>query len=197
MLIGSKCGDCVPRPLLDLGLEGQMIWGGIGATIVSLYEIGPESIRIPTMILFAAALAMAWIAIAALLKIRLGVNEIISTLLMNYVALNFLLHLLYGPWRDPHDGFPTPEAFEPFEQLGQIGWGLSAALPLALVVALLVWWLLGFTRFGFYLRFVQANDRVAHAVGVPAVAVTLGAVLLSGALAGIEALSLSRARRDG
>ena len=185
MLIGLSAAIAFRARFWNLGLEGQMIWGGIGATIVSLYAIGPEAIRIPTMVLFAATLAMAWIAIAAFLKIRLGVNEIISTLLMNYVALNFLLHLLYGPWRDPHDGFPHSEAFAPFEQLGQIGWGLSAALPLALVVALLVWWLVGFTRFGFYLRFVQANDRVAHAVGVPAVAVTLGAVLISGALAGI------------
>ncbi|ARQ03259.1 ABC transporter permease [Pseudorhodoplanes sinuspersici] len=185
MLIGLSAAIAFRARFWNLGLEGQMIWGGIGATIVSLYGIGPESIRIPIMILFASALAMAWIAIAALLKIRLGVNEIISTLLMNYVALNFLLHLVYGPWRDPHDGFPHSKAFEPFERLGEIGWGLSAALPLALTIAILVWWLVGFTRFGFYLRFVQANDRVAHAVGIPAITVTLGAVLISGALAGI------------
>jgi ABC-type uncharacterized transport system permease subunit len=185
MLIGLSAAVAFRARFWNLGLEGQMIWGGIGATIVSLHEIGPEATRIPMMILFAATLAMGWIAIAAFLKIRLGVNEIISTLLMNYVAINFLLHLVYGPWRDPTDGFPHSKAFAPFEQLGLIGWGLSAALPLALALAFLVWWLVRFTRFGFYLRFVQANDRVAHAVGVPTTAVTLGAVLISGALAGI------------
>lgn len=185
ILIGLSASIAFRARFWNLGLEGQMIWGGIGATFVSLHHIGPEFLRLPMMFLFAGGAAAVWVFIAAHLKIRLGVNEIISTLLMNYIALNFLYHLLYGPWRDPIDGFPHSANYADFEKLPDIGWGLSGALPFALLTALAVWWLVSVTRFGFYMKFAQASDRVAHAVGVPVIRVTLLSVLMSGALAGI------------
>src|SRR4029077_14104186 len=139
----------------NLGIEGQMIFGGIAATAVSFYDIGPPTLRLPLMMLFAALAGMAWILVPIWLRMRWRVNEIIVTLLLNYVALNFLLHLLYGPWLDPQDAFPHSPQFHSYGRLPEIGWGLSSALVMALVFTALAAWLVQSTRFGFYTRFVQ------------------------------------------
>ena len=90
----------------NLGLEGQMIWGGIAATAISLFEIGPQATRLPLMMIAAALGGLAWALAPVLLKLKLKLNEIISTLMLNYIAANFLLHLVYGSWKDPRDAFP-------------------------------------------------------------------------------------------
>lgn len=178
----------------NLGIEGQMIWGGIAATVVSLYEIGPPLLRLPLMMVFAAIAGMGWIMIPIYLRMRLRVNEIIVTLLLNYVALNFLLHLVYGPWLDPKDNFPHSPQFRAFERLPELGWGISSALLLALAFAALTAWLVLFTRFGFYTKFVHDNDRMALSVGVPIKTVILVSVLLSGALSALAGFVITSAQ---
>lgn len=178
----------------NLGIEGQMIWGGIAATVVSFYQIGPPVLRLPLMMAFAAIAGMGWILIPAWLRLRLRVNEIIVTLLLNYVALNFLLHLVYGPWLDPKDNFPHSPQFRVFERLPELDWGISSALLLALVFAALTAWLVLFTRFGFYTKFVYDSDRVALSVGVPVRMVILIAVLLSGTLSALAGLVITSAQ---
>jgi ABC-type uncharacterized transport system permease subunit len=176
----------------NIGIEGQMIFGSIFATFVAINDIGPESLRLPLMLVAAALGGMVWILVPALLKLRLGINEIISTLLLNYVAFNYLLYLLYGAWKDPRSSFPNSEQYEPFERLPMIGWeNVSWALPLALILAVVIWWLLNVSRFGFYARFVDANPKMAAAVGVPIAFVTLGAALMSGAISGIGGFVVS------
>ena len=169
----------------NLGLEGQMIWGGIGATAISLFDIGPDSLRLPLMLGVAMLCGMLWTLAPVLLKLRLKVNEIISTLMLNYIAANFLLHLLYGHWKDPRDHFPYSPAYRPFERLPDLFDGFNAAIVLALLVTVLALWFIGISRAGLYLRFVDANPRVANAVGVPVRKMIIGTVLVSGALAGI------------
>jgi len=169
----------------NLGLEGQMIWGGIGATAVSLFEVGPPAIRLPLMLAAAMICGVLWTLAPVLLKLRLKVNEIISTLMLNYIAANFLLHLLYGSWKDPRDNFPYSPAFRSFERLPDLFDGYNAAILLAGLVTLFTLWFIGISRAGLYLRFVDANPRVASAVGVPVRKMIIGTVLLSGALAGI------------
>ena len=176
----------------NIGIEGQMIFGSIFATFVAIHDLGPESLRLGLMLLAAALGGMIWILVPALLKLRLGVNEIISTLLLNYVALDFLLHLLYGAWKDPKSSFPNSEQYDLFERLPPIGWeSVTYALPIAIVLAILCWWLLNLSRFGFYTRFVDANPRMARAIGIPVAAVTLGSALLSGAISGIGGFVVS------
>jgi ABC-type uncharacterized transport system permease subunit len=176
----------------NIGIEGQMIFGAIFATFIAINNIGPDSLRLPLM-LFAAALGgMLWILVPALLKLRLGINEIISTLLLNYVAFNFLLYLLYGAWKDPRSAFPSSEVYDAAERLPLIGWqNVTLALPVALVLAVLIWWLLNVSRFGFYARFVDANPKMATAVGIPIGMVTLVSALLSGAISGVGGFVVS------
>ncbi|HEX8542843.1 MAG TPA: ABC transporter permease [Pseudomonas sp.] len=169
----------------NLGLEGQMIWGGIGATAISLFEVGPPAIRLPLMLAAAMICGVLWTLAPVLLKLRLKVNEIISTLMLNYIAANFLLHLLYGSWKDPRDNFPYSPAFRSFERLPDLFDGYNAAILLAGLVTLFALWFISISRAGLYLRFVDANPRVASAVGVPVRKMIIGTVLLSGALAGI------------
>ncbi len=178
----------------NLGIEGQMIWGGIAATFVAMHEIGPPIMRLPLMAVFAMLAGMAWIMIPTWLKLRLRVNEIITTLLLNYVAFNFLLHLLYGSWIDPKDSFPHSPAFRSFERLPELGWGISSALVMALVCTALTAWLVLVTRFGFYTKFVHDNPKMALAVGVPIRAVTLISVLLSGALSALAGFAIATAQ---
>lgn len=178
----------------NLGIEGQMIWGGIGATLVAIYGIGPPATRLALMMIFAMIGGMAWVAIPAWLRMRFRVNEIITSLLLNYVALNFLLHLLYGAWKDPKDAFPHSVQFTAFERLPELRWGISSALLIALVFTILAGWLLSFTRFGFYVRFVYDNERMAIAAGVPVKAIIWISVLLSGALSALGGFVIATAQ---
>ena len=168
----------------NLGLEGQMIWGGIAGTFVSLYHVGPESMRLFVMLAAAAMAGSLWVAIPLFLKIRFSVNEIISTLLLNYVASYFLTYLLYGPWLDPRDGFPHSPSYATFERLPNLPGGFNSVVPLAIAAAVLIAWLVHVSRVGIYIRFISDNPLAALVVGVPIAAVTLTAIMLSGALAG-------------
>ena len=170
----------------NLGLEGQMIMGAICATAVSILNVGPPSIRLVLMALAALAGGLVWVVAPLALRLRLGINEMISTLMLNYVAGNFLLFLLYGAWKDPKDAFPHSQQYASFERLPTLAGGFSSALLVALVVVLAAWWLLERSRASLYLRFVHANDSVAHAVGVPVRRLLIGAVLVSGALSGLS-----------
>jgi ABC-type uncharacterized transport system permease subunit len=192
LIVGLSAAVAFRVRFWNIGIEGQMIFGSIAATAVAIGDVGPAPIRIVLMMLAAAAGGMAWILVPALLRIKLGINEIISTLLLNYVAFNFLLHLLYGSWRDPKSSFPNSAQYDAAERLSSIGWeNLTFALPLALALALVCWWLLNISRFGFFTRFAQANPRMAGAVGLPVVAVVLGSALISGALSGIAGFAIS------
>ncbi len=192
LIVGLAAAIAFRVRFWNIGLEGQMIFGSIFCTYVAITDVGPEPFRLVLMFLAAAAGGMVWIAIPAFLRIRLNLNEIISTLLLNYVALNFLLHLLYGSWKDPKNSFPNSAQYDAFERLPLLGWeNLTLALPMALAIALLLWWLMERSRFGFFSRFAQANPRMALAVGVPLVPVTLVAVLASGALAGVAGFAIS------
>ncbi|WP_238313917.1 ABC transporter permease [Methylobacterium organophilum] len=175
----------------NIGIEGQMISGAIAATAVALADLGPAPLRLGLMGLAAALGGALWMLGPTLLRLRLGLNEIISTLLLNYVALNGLLHLLYGPWRDPESNFPNSALFGPAERLADLGWqNLTAALPLALVLLLAGWWLIDVSRFGFLMRVAEANPRLGQAQGLPMTRVLLAATLLSGALAGVAGFAI-------
>ncbi len=185
VMVGLAAAMAFRARFWNLGLEGQMISGAIGATAISMHEIGPPGLRLWFMAAAALLCGLAWVVVPMTLKMRLGINEIISSLMLNYVAANFLLHLLYGAWKDPKDAFPYSPKFQAFERLPDLPGGYSSAIVLAALVALAAWWFVERSRAGLYLRFVHASRRVADAVGVPVRRLVLGAVLLSGALAGL------------
>jgi len=172
----------------NLGLEGQMIFGGMAATGVSIYAIGPEPMRIVIMGLAAAAGGLSWVLLAAWLKMRFRVNEIIATLLLNYVAMYFLFHMLYGAWQDAKTAFPQSTPLRSFERLPDVGYGINSGLVLAILVVGFAGWLVHLSRAGFYMRVISANLTMSKVVGAPIHVITVGVVAASGAAAGLAGL---------
>jgi simple sugar transport system permease protein len=185
ILVGLAASLAFRVGFWNLGLEGQMIFGGIAATGIATYAVGPESLRLVAMGIAAALGGLLWVLLAAWLKMRFRVNEIIATLLFNYVAIYFLFHLLYGAWQDQKTAFPQSAQFKPFERLPEIGFGASSALVIAVAAVLAAAWVVHLSRAGFHMRFISTNPGVAKVVGIPIRAVTLGIVAASGAVAGL------------
>lgn len=192
IVVGLSAAIAFKARFWNIGIEGQMIFGAIGATLIAINDVGPDSARLFLMGAAATVGGMLWMALPVLLKLRLRVNEIITTLLMNYIAFNFLLHLLYGPWQDPVSAFPHSEQFQVSERFGELGWqSLNSVLVLAIALVLISCWLILVSRFGFMLRFVHANPNMSRAMGVRVTVVVLVAALASGALSGLAGFAVS------
>jgi len=194
-IVGLAAALAFKARFWNIGIEGQIIFGAIGATLIANLDVGPPGTRLLLMAAAAALAGMAWMALPLFLRLRLGINEIISTLLLNYIAFNFLLHLLYGPWKDPVTAFPNSKIYDdPVERLGNVGLGgveVTSSVYLAAGLVLLGAWALGGARFGFLLRFVYANPRMAGAIGVNVALLTALAALASGALSGLAGFAIS------
>ena len=172
----------------NIGAEGQFALGAIGATWVALsFPQLDWYLLLPAMCLSAMAAGGLWALIPALLRIKLSVNEIISTLMLNYVAIFLLDYLIYGPWKDPAGfGFPMTAEFSPDAIIGLIPgtrqhWGLI----LSLAAGLAMWIFFRFTRTGFEITASGSGVRVAAYAKLPfpfLVALVMG---LSGAFAGL------------
>ena len=185
MLVGLAASLAFRIGFWNLGLEGQMLFGGIFAAGVSIYQIGPPETRLLLMGVASAIGGALWCLLAGFLKIRFRVNEIIATLLLNYVAMYFLFHLLYGAWQDARSAFPQSTPFQHFERLSDLGFGVNSGLLVSLGAIVVAAWLVHFSRLGFYMRVVSANRNMAKVLGVPIQTVTLWTVAISGACAGI------------
>jgi len=171
----------------NIGAEGQFALGAIGATWVALsFPLWPKVILLPAMILAAMAGGGAWAMIPAILRQRMKTNEIIVTLMMNYIAILFLQYLVYGVWKDPTSfGFPMTPEFSEQAIVGKIGttsinWGLAHCL----ILGILVWGFFKYTRIGFELKACGDNVRAARYAGLPYDRLVILVMVLSGALAG-------------
>ena len=195
ILVGLSAAVAFRVNFWNIGIEGQFFWGAIGAAVVAIFDVGPPSARIALMLLLSLIGGLLWIAPPALLKIRLGVNEVISTLLLNYVAYLFVLNQVYGPWQDEKERFPHSEAFDAAERLPGLGWEkVHVGLLFSLAAAAFVWWLMQKSRFGVYMRFVGANPRMALAAGIPVALTLFAAAALSGALSGAAGFVMAAAQ---
>lgn len=186
VLVGLAAALAMRVRFWNIGLEGQLWLGAVGASGVALFDLGPEAVRLPVMLAAAAFLGAAWIALPLLFRLRLGVSEIVLTLLLSNVAFLFLQHLVFGAWHDPANNFPVSAPFDAAERLAKLGFGnLHAGLFVALAAAGLAAVLVGRTRLGFSAAAVGLNPVAARAAGLPVGATIAAMVLISGALAGL------------
>ncbi|WP_372019236.1 ABC transporter permease [Tistrella mobilis] len=187
IVVGLAAAAALRIGFWNIGIEGQAWMGAVCATWVAVADIGSPGARLLLMALAAMAGGALMALPPLILKRRLGVNEIITTLLLNYVAALFVQHLVFGVWKDPASSFPYSESFEPgVERLAGLGWGkVHVGLILALALAALLWLVAERSRIGAWVAAVGADARVAFACGLPVAGVIAGAVLLSGALAGL------------
>jgi ABC-type uncharacterized transport system permease subunit len=186
-LVGLAAVFALKLRFWNIGVDGQAWIGAIAASWVAIDDIGPPSIRLVLMLVAGAVGGLLWIGVPALLKLRLGVSEVVSTLMLTYVGFQAAQQLLYGPWRDPNTGFPISPVFDdPVERLARIGFGhIHQGIWIALAAALAAVALLQLSRFGFYAAAVGQSPRAARAAGIPVAATILIGVGLSGALAGL------------
>ncbi len=187
LMVGLASAAVLKLRFWNIGVDGQIWLGAIGATAIAVHDIGPPEIRLTLMALAAFLAGAAWISLPLLLRLRLGVNEVITTLMLSYIAFLLVQHLLYGPWRDPGSRFPVSMSFEPgVERLGRIGFGhVSTGLWLSLGATVVLSWLLLLSRTGFYVTAIGLNPSSGRAAGLPRAAVITGIVLLAGGLFGL------------
>jgi simple sugar transport system permease protein len=193
ILTGLAAAVAFRARLFNIGAEGQLYVGALAAVAVgglhggSGFEWSPW-LLFPLMML-AAALAGALLLLGpALMKSRLGVDEVVTTLLLNFIVLLFVSMMLDGPMKDPTAmGWPQSVALQDALQLGKLieRSRVHTGLLGALVLAVLLWALLRFTTTGFEIRAVGANARASAFAGMPVGWVTVKVALLSGALAGL------------
>lgn len=175
--------------LVNVGGEGQLLLGGIGATATSLALGGslPGGVALVLMCLAGALCGAAWSALAGVLRSRVGINEAVTTLLLNYLALDLMLFLIYDKWKDANgSGQPVTAPLPVPERLPLLGTStLHAGVLVALAATAVVWWALRSTRWGFQLRVVGGNPEAARRAGLKVGLLLLSAMAVGGALAGL------------
>lgn len=172
----------------NIGAEGQYVIGGLAGTGVALatWHLDGGWWVLPLMCLAGAAAGMAYAAIPAFLKTRANVNEILSSLMLTYVAIQLLYYLMNGPWKDPEGfNFPQSRLFQDFQMLPYFSGVGFLNVPLALAIALGVWFLMARTVFGFQVRVVGAAPQAARYGGFSRDRTVWLALLSGGGLAGL------------
>lgn len=178
--------------LYNIGAEGQLVAGGIAAAAMALFIgdsfAGPVAVIV--VLLAGMAGGAAWMLVPALARIRLGTSEIITTLLLNYVAILFARLLIFGsngPLRDPTStNFPQGTRIPSSTFLMEFGTSrVHAGFLIGCGMAVLIFFLLRWSRIGFRARVVGDSPGAARYAGISAPATALVLLLISGALAGL------------
>jgi simple sugar transport system permease protein len=193
MLTGLAAAVAFRARLFNIGAEGQLYVGALAAVAVGGLH-GGTGFDLPSPLLFglmllAAALAGALLLLGpALLKARLGVDEVVTTLLLNFIVLLMVSLMLDGPMKDPTAmGWPQSVALMGELELSKLveQTRVHSGLLIAAALAVAVWVLMKYTVLGFDIRAVGANVRAAAFAGVPVTRTVVLVALLSGALAGL------------
>ena len=177
--------------LVNVGGEGQLYIGALTATGIALFfPTGHIWLMLPVMALAGCAGGGLWAAIAAGLRHWRGVNEVISTLLANYIAILLVNVFVFGPWKNPHGlGYPYTTPFEvaaifPAIAGTRFHWGFAAPV-IALVVCYVI---LTHTVWGFKMRAVGGNPDAARRRGIAVDKYVIVAMIAGGGLAGLSGM---------
>ncbi len=171
----------------NIGAEGQFCLGALGATWVALsFPDQPSWILLPAMIAMAVIAGGLWGLIPAILRQKMQTNEIIVSLMMNYIAILILDYLVYGVWKDPTSfGFPMTPEFSEAAVVGKIGsTGVNWGLAHCIVLAIIFWIFFRFTTTGYELKASGDSVKAARYAGLPYTRQVFLVMILSGALAG-------------
>ena len=202
ILTGLACALAFRMRLWNIGAEGQFLMGAWGASAVVLIPIVPAGtpsiITIPLMMVAGMLCGAAYGAIPGFLKAVRGVNEIIVTLMLNYVALLWLSYWVFGPWSE--GGFQLSRPFPPEAWLPRLsdaaeavpafaGLTVHLGLVFGLVAAILVRFYLFRSRGGYEVRLIGDSPRAARYAGIDVARKTIVVFAISGALAGLAGMS--------
>ncbi|MEX2179850.1 MAG: ABC transporter permease [Gemmatimonadaceae bacterium] len=188
-ILGVAIAIAFRAGVFNIGAEGQLLLGAVAATVVGLHV--PQGLGVVGLLLAlgaGAAAGGAWAGIAAVLRARFGVLEVISTIMLNFIALNLVSYLVRGPLQEPTRVYPQTASIDEGARLPQLvaDTRLHAGLLIAFAVSVGAWWFLSRTAAGFRLRAGGAAPAAAAAAGrvnVPRVSAL--ALVASGAIAGL------------
>lgn len=202
ILVGLACALAFRMKLWNIGAEGQFFVGAFGASAVVLAPLLPPEtpgyIMIPAMMLAGFVAGALWGFIPGYLKAKLNVNEIITTLMMNYIAVSWNNFFIFGVWSE--GGFQMSKVFPKTAWLPRLtdyakqipafrGLTIHLGLVFGLLAAVVVWFILYRSKWGYEIRLIGDNPQAARYAGIPIVRNTVLVMMLSGGLAGLAGMS--------
>ena len=202
IMVGLACSVAFRMRLWNIGAEGQFYMGALGASAVILSGLVPETasrpVTIAVMLVAGMLCGAAWGFIPGWLKARLRVNEIITTLMMNYIAVALVNFFVFGVWSE--GGFQMSKTFQKAAWLPRLadyakeftafrGLTTHFGLVFGVVAAVVVWYILYRSLWGYEIRLIGDNARAAEYAGINITRNTVLVMMLSGALAGLAGMS--------
>jgi simple sugar transport system permease protein len=177
----------------NIGAEGQFIMGAVTGSYLAVVTNGSDVGHwlVIVMLIMGALGGALWALIPAICRVRFGANEILTSLMLVYVADLIMDYLVRGPWRDPKGmNFPTTASFDPSATVPVIldGGRLHAGVIVTLAVVVIAAVMLGRTIKGFEIRVVGAAPRAARFAGFKSDRLVIFTFLISGALAGLAGI---------
>ena len=190
ILTGLAAAVAFRMKVWNIGAEGQLYMGAIAASGLALWlpAGSPKLLMLLAMMIGGAAAGALWAGAAALPKAYFNTNEVITTLMLNFVALYFMNYLIFGTvsfWRDPGRNYPQGKLIPDAAELPIISHRLHYGMVIALVAALVLWWILRGTTWGFELRTIGDSPSASRYAGMSVSGKILSVLALSGALAGL------------
>jgi simple sugar transport system permease protein len=202
LLTALACSIAFRMKLWNIGAEGQFIMGAWGASAIALVPIlPPETSRwlfIPVMALAGMATGAAWGFIPGYLKAKFNVNEIISTLMLNYIAISWVNFWVFAVWTEGgfqmSTKFPETAWLPRLTDYGKVvplfrGLTTHGGLVLGILAAIALWFIVYRSRWGYEIRLIGDNARAAQYAGISITRNIVYVMMLSGALAGLGGMS--------
>jgi general nucleoside transport system permease protein len=175
----------------NIGAEGQLILGAVAASglALALGEAAPPILALTVVLLVGVVAGALWAALAAVPRAYLHTDEVITTLMLTFIAQHLIDYFIFGSvsfWRDTGSiTFPKGRLIPEAAQLPTIWLRLHAGLLIAIGVAAFFWWLMRWSRWGFDVRVIGASPRTALYAGMSVARRTLSVLMISGAVAGL------------
>ncbi len=190
ILAGLSVAVAFRAGLFNIGAEGQLVVGALCAAVVGAHVHAVAPIAVPVSLAAGALGGAFWASIAGALRARFGASEVITTIMLNYIAFLGANYLVTGPLRGSPMA-PETAPIDPAAVLQPIvaNSRLTAAFPISLLCAVGLWWWLKRTVAGFELRTAGRSERVARYAGISVPSVVIGTMALSGSLAGLAGAS--------
>jgi simple sugar transport system permease protein len=182
--------------LYNIGGEGQLYIGMLGGVWAGLALAPrlPSAVMVPAVLFVGAAFGAVWILVPAFVRSRLGTSEIVSTLLLTYIAASVINHFVYTPnsyFRAPDVSFPMGRTVADSAKLSPLGdTRMYPTFFFVIALALFLYWLIKRTEFGYRIQVISDSPRAAHYAGINARRTTMQVMLISGALSGLGGATL-------
>jgi simple sugar transport system permease protein len=187
LLAGAGIALALSAKLFNIGAEGQIYVGGLAGAWVGLQVPGPPGLQLLGGLVASIVAGGLWAGIAGVLKARRGVNEVIVTLLLNYVAILFVNYLVEGPFKAPGATSPRSEDLPGAALLPKLLPNTQAHVGIIIAVAAAVIGTLVLRRtvLGYRIRMLGGGEKTTRYAGVSVSRLTIGALVISGACAGL------------